>query len=550
MAFPILFDIGFIIIFSAVLAYLARFLRQPAIVAYVVAGILIGPVGLGLITNFEEINLLAELGIVFLLFSVGLEIDFRKFKNVGLAALGGGALQIIVTFLMGFAIAFTFGLSNILGIYIGLLLALSSTMIVTKILVDRDELNTLHGRIMLGILLLQDILAVVALPLLGNIGMLVTFEFVASIIFRGLGLFAIAILMNKFFFPRILDYAAERHEILFITAIGNCFFFIGASYTLGFSIAIGGFIAGLSMANFPYNIEIAGETHALRDFFAIIFFSTLGMQLNFWVIQTMFPLFIALLLFILIIKPLLLSLIYLFMGYGGRTSNSVGIGLGQGSEFMFIIAAEMFIIGQITHEFYSLLLSLVVISIIATPYFMRGRNFIYRIFSGMRIQRISHLIHPKNIHEIEYFPQKELNNHVIVFGADRMGSRIVKYLKNKGENFLVAERNPEIVKNLSSTGIYCVYGDADNDEILKKINLYRARLIILTIPFADISSFVIRKAKRFNKDVKIFARAHSEMDAERLYMAGADVVIVPEFVSAEKIIKKVEHFLHGKRHES
>lgn len=550
MAFPILFDIGFIIIFSAVLAYFARFLRQPAIVAYVVAGILIGPVGFGLITNFEEINLLAELGIVFLLFSVGLEIDFRKFKDVGLAAMGGGALQITVTFLLGLAIAFAFGLGNIIGVYFGLLLALSSTMIVTKILADKDELNTLHGRIMLGILLLQDILAVVALPMLGNIGMLFSFEFIASIVLRGIGLFAIAILLNKFFFPRILDYAAERHEILFVTAIANCFFFIGASYVLGFSIAIGGFIAGLSMANFPYNIEIAGETHALRDFFAIIFFSTLGMQLNFWVIQSMFPLFITLFIFIVIIKPLIFSLIYLFMGYGGRTANSIGMGLGQGSEFMFIIAAEMFIIGNITHEFYSLLLSLVVISVIATPYFMRGRNLIYRVFSRMRIQRISHLIHPRNIHEIEYFPQKELGNHVIVFGADRMGGRIVKYLKNKGEDFLVAERNPEIVKKLSNMGIYCVYGDADNDEILKKINLYKARLVILTIPFADVSSFVIRKAKRFNKDVKIFARAHSEMDAERLYMAGADVVIVPEFVSAEKIIKKVEHFLHGKKHES
>ncbi|NIO22799.1 MAG: hypothetical protein GTN38_02100 [Candidatus Aenigmarchaeota archaeon] len=547
---PILFDIGFIIIFSAVLAYFARFLRQPAIVAYVVAGVLIGPIhGLGLISNFEEIKLLSELGIVFLLFSVGLEIDFRKFKNVGLAALSGGALQIVITFLLGFAIASVFGMGH-MGVYFGLLLALSSTMIVTKILVDKDELNTMHGRIMLGILLLQDIIAVVALPLLRDVGMFITFDFVASIILKGVGLFAIAILLNKFFFPRILDYAAERHEILFITAIGNCFFFIGASAVLDFSIAVGGFIAGLSMANFPYNIEIAGETHALRDFFAIIFFSTLGMQIDFGVIQGMFPVFITLFLFIVIIKPLIFSMIYLFMGYGGRTSNSIGMGLGQGSEFMFIIAMEMFIAGMLAPEFYSLLLSLVVVSIVATPYFMRGRNLIYRTFSRMRIDRISHLIHPRSIHEIEYFPQKELENHVIVFGADRMGGRIVKYLKNKGEKFLVAERNPEIVKNLGSMGIYTVYGDADNDEILKKINLYKARLVILTLPYADISSFVIRKAKRFNKDVKIFARAHSEMDAERLYMAGADVVIVPEFVSAEKIIKKVEHFLHGKKHES
>ncbi len=550
---PILFDIGFIIIFSAILAYLARFLKQPAILAYVFAGIIIGPAGFGLITNFEEIKLLSELGIVFLLFSVGLEIDFRKFKNVGLAAMGGGALQMVLTFLIGYAIAFVFGLSGMMGVYIGLLLALSSTMILTKILVDRDEINTLHGRIMLGILLLQDVVAVVALPLLSNIGIftsLGSLEFVFYIVLKGIGLFALAIVLNRFLFPFVLDYAAKRHEILFITAVANCFFFIGASYVLGFSIAIGGFIAGLSMANFPYNIEIAGEIHALRDFFSIIFFSTLGMQLNFWVIQNSFPLFITLFFAIILLKPLILALIYLFMGYGGRTSNSIAIGLGQGSEFMFIIAAEMFILGNITQEFYSLLLGLVVISMISTPYFMSGRNLFYKTFSRLRIQRISHLIHPKSIHEIEYFPGKEMENHVILFGADRMGGRIVKYLKNKGENFVVVERNPEIVKKLSGMGIYCVYGDADNDEILKKIFLYKAKLVILTIPFADISSFVIRKAKRFNKDVKIFARAHSEMDAERLYMAGADIVIVPEFVSAEKIIKKVEHSLYEKKHET
>ncbi len=552
MAFPLLFDIGFIVIFSAILAYLARFLKQPAIVAYVVAGIIIGPVGFGLITNFEEIALLSELGIVFLLFSVGLEIDFRRFRNVGFAALVGGALQIVLTFLVGFAIALIFGLGSVMGIYLGLLLALSSTMILTKILVDRDELNTLHGRITLGILLLQDIIAVVALPILSNLETFATLasaELIMYIVLKGVGLFAIAIVLNKFFFPYILDYAAERHEILFLTAVANCFFFIGASYVLGFSIAIGGFIAGLSMANFPYNIEIAGEMHALRDFFAIIFFSTLGMQLNFWVIRSMLPLFLTLFFATLAIKPMILAFIYLFMGYGGRTSNSIAVGLGQASEFMFIIAAEEFMLGNITHEFYSLLLSLVVVSMITTPYFMRGRNLIYRTFSRLKIQRISHLIHPRSIHEIEYFPRTHLSDHVIIFGADRMGGRIVKYLKNKGENFVVVERNPEIVKNLSNMGIYCVYGDADNDEILKKISLYRARLVILTIPFADISSFVIRKAKRFNKDVKIFARAHSEADAERLYMSGADIVIVPEFVSAEKIIKKVEHFLHGKKHE-
>ncbi|MCK4532103.1 MAG: cation:proton antiporter, partial [Candidatus Aenigmarchaeota archaeon] len=346
MPLPILFDLGLIIFISAILAYFAKMLRQPLIVAYVLAGVIVGPVGLGLITNTEEIALLSELGIVFLLFSVGLEIDFRRLRHVGFVAFMGGTIQVVLTFLLGFAVAMLFGMTNILGIYIGLLLALSSTMIVAKILADRDELNTLHGRIMLGILLLQDIVAVIALPFLRNIDSLFSLEFAGSIVLRGLGLFAIAILLNRFFFPRILDYAAEKHEVLFLTAIANCFFFIGASYILGFSIAIGGFIAGLSMANFPYNIEIAGEVHSLRDFFSIVFFSSLGMQLNFWVIQGMFPLFITLLLLVMLLKPVILTVIYLFLGYGGRTSGYVGLGMGQASEFMFIIAAEMFLIGS------------------------------------------------------------------------------------------------------------------------------------------------------------------------------------------------------------
>lgn len=548
MALPLLFDIGLVIFLSAVLAYVAKMLKQPIILAYVVAGLIIGPAGLALITNVEEIALLSELGIVFLLFSVGLEIDFRKFKDVGLVALGGGSVQVILTFILGIIVAFLFGLPPVYGIYIGLLLAFSSTMIVTKILVDRDEVNTLHGRIMLGILLLQDIIAVVAIPLLSNMSHLLSVEFVGSIILKGIGLFAIAILMNKFFFPRILDYAAQRHEIFFITAVANCFFFIGASHVLGFSIAIGGFIAGLSMANFPYNIEIEGETHALRDFFLIIFFSTLGMQLDIFVIQAQFQLFITLLLIALLVKPVILGMIYYFIGFGGRTSNIIGLGLGQTSEFMFIIAAEQYIIGNIDRSFYSLLISVVVVSIIITPYIIHMRGHVYRLLSRMKpsFMHRSKWTHPNSISKLENPPEKRFRNHIVIYGAHRMGERIVDYLMDREEKFIVVERDPEVVKHLSGKGIKCVYGDAENEEIFKKVNLGNARIVIITIPYADASSFVIRKAKRMDSKIKILVRAHSEMDAERLYKAGADVVIIPEFVSAEKLIKKLDHVLSGK----
>jgi CPA2 family monovalent cation:H+ antiporter-2 len=539
MALPLLFDVGLIIFASAVLAYVARFLRQPVIIAYVLAGVIVGPAWLGLITNPDEISLLSELGIVFLLFSVGLELDFRRLRQVGFATLLGGSVQIISTFILGFVVAAAFGLQGSLAVYVGLLMAFSSTMIVAKILADREELNTLHGRIMIGVLLLQDVVAVVALPFLGSLSTLPSVEFASLVVIKGLGLFAIAILANRFVFPRVLDYAAKKHEILFITAVANCFLFIGLSYFFGFSIAIGGFIAGLSMANFPYNVEIGGEVHALRDFFSIIFFSSLGMQLNFLAIGGYLPVFAVLLLMLLFVKPVILAATYLLMGYGGRTSSYIGLGLGQTSEFMFIIAAELFMLGSITREFYSLLIAIVVISILITPYLLGTRNVFYNFLSRFKI-------HPKSIREIEN-PPSALSGHTVVFGAHRMGEKVIEYLGKNREKFVVVERDPEIVKKLGRSGVHAVYGDAENDELMSKIYLGSAKLLVMTIPYADVTSYVVRKARKLNGKMRIFARARDEIDAEMIYKAGADIVVIPEVVSGENIVKKIDHYLKEKK---
>jgi len=299
------------------------------------------------------------------------------------------------------------------------------------------------------------------------------------------------------------------------------------------------------MANFPYNVEIAGEVHALRDFFSILFFSTLGMQVNFMVLQHSLPLFITLMLLLVLLKPALLSMIYLLLGYGGRTSGYVGLGLGQSSEFIFILVAEMLVIGTITREFYSLFISVVVLSIVITPYAMNARSGFYKLFSRFKLPK--RLLHSKSILVIENQPKDQMKRHVIVFGAHIMGNKIIKYLTSVKEKFVVIERDPEIVKELGRQKIYIKYGDAENEEILEKVGLAKAKLVILTIPYADTSSFVIRKARRLNPGIRIIARAQNEQDAESLYLAGADAVIIPELVSAEKVVKKIDHFRKEKK---
>jgi Kef-type K+ transport system membrane component KefB len=544
----LLVDIGFIIVLATVLAYAARYLKQPILVAYVLSGIIIGPIGLGLITDISDIYLLAEFGVAFLLFTIGLEIDVHKLRSVGKPSLVGGFIQVGITFVLGFFLAILLGLGSTLAIYIGSLIAFSSTMIVAKLLVDSDEINTLHGRIMIGILIIQDLLVILIIPVLKSINGLFSFDIFLGSVLNGVGLFAIAIVLNRFVFRSLLEKAARSGEILFLTTISVCFAFIGASVVLDFPIAIGAFFGGLALAKSPYNTEIYGKMRSLRDFFLVIFFATLGIQLDLSALSTMFTEFIVILLVIVLIKPIILVLTYLFMGYGGRTSSAVGLGMGQASEFSFIIASiGLWEFGHLSHEAYSLIISLIVVSMIITPYFVKFRKGIYYLFSDWHIPGKKRLRVPKNLQKMYYKPEGSLEKHVIVIGTDTMGKRVIDYLKDKKVKFIVADHNPEIIKKLTQSGVYALYGDAGNEDLLKELGLYRAKMAILTIPDTDLSGFVINKAKRFNPDIKIFAKAPSEEKAQDLYLDGADFVVVPEYVSGGTIIRKIESTLGRKR---
>ncbi|MCK4713977.1 MAG: NAD-binding protein, partial [Candidatus Aenigmarchaeota archaeon] len=321
---------------------------------------------------------------------------------------------------------------------------------------------------------------------------------------------------------------------------------MGLAYALDFSIAIGAFIGGIALSGFPYSLEIFGEMHRLRDFFAVLFFVSLGMMLQLGAILEFLPLFIILFVITVILKPLIFSMIYLVLGYGGRTASVIGLGMGQASEFSFILAAQGLALnhfGDISNEIYSVIIAVVVFSMISTPYLMKSRNSIYNLFC--RFSFFERVGAPHHVKKLEKHPKKELKNHIVVFGCDVMGGKVVDYLEQKKKPFIVAEHNPEVIRELSQKGVYTIYGDADNEDLLKESGLYKARLGIVTIPDVEIAGFVIGKARRFNPRIKIFARAHSKDEAEALYRVGADFVVVPDFVSGGTLVRKIEHFLSG-----
>ncbi|MBD3260478.1 MAG: sodium:proton exchanger, partial [Candidatus Altiarchaeales archaeon] len=354
----LLWDMGLMIVAATLGAHLARIFRQPLIVGYVLAGVIIGPSILGLITNHDVIRTFSELGIAFLLFIVGLELDLKKLASVGRASTIIALVNSTVMFCAGYAAAHMLGFTALEPVYMGLVLAISSTMVVIKILSDKNELETLHGRIILGILLVQDIIAITALSILSTIKTphdlsTILFADILNGVFVGAGLFSIALVISRFILPSLFRVISTSHELLFITALSVFFLFTGLSQAIGFSLAVGAFVAGIAIATFPYNLEIEWKMKSLRDFFSTIFFVSLGMEifeLNAHAILISIPFIIL----ILTLKPLTFIPLTSLLGYGRRVSFLTGASLTQISEFSLIIAMTGLSLGHIDNFFFSI----------------------------------------------------------------------------------------------------------------------------------------------------------------------------------------------------
>ncbi|RLJ01531.1 MAG: hypothetical protein DRP11_04245, partial [Candidatus Aenigmatarchaeota archaeon] len=427
--FTLIIDMGLVIIIGTVLAILAKAMKQPPMIAYIVAGILLGPFGLSLISSQHEISVLSELGVAFLLFIAGVELDVGKMKKVGKVAMITGILQVTITLLIGFSVSEFLGFNFMESIYIGLVVAFSSTMVVVKHLSETYRLNSLQGRISIGILLLQDIAVILALSLLGNLENFMSWPVFSRIIINGLGLVSIAVVMSKFIFPTVLRYSANSKETLFLVSVSTCFFFIGISYYLGFSVAIGGFIGGLALASYPYNIEIASKIMPLRDFFTVIFFATLGMQIDLMVMGTNLMVIGALLLILLIVKPLIIILILSSMGYGSRVPILTGLGLSQASEFSFVLARDGLLLDRITPATYSIIITLTVFTMALTPYMDKIGKRISKTLS--RRFPNGFLIFKHTVKDLDLLEGEELKNHVVLLGCHETGREILDKFHDK-----------------------------------------------------------------------------------------------------------------------
>lgn len=533
-------EITIVIVLSALLSILFRLLKQPAILAYILAGIIVGPFGDLQLQSKEVLRLMGEFGVTLLLFMVGLELRLGGLKSVGKVALICGILQIIFTWAVGSLISSQLGFSPLNSFYISLALTFSSTIIIIKLLSDKKDLNSLYGKISLGVLLVQDAFVILILIFLSGFntidktGLLPTDVLISLI--KAVMLFGLLMYLSRSILPKLVDKIAHSGETLFLFSIAWALGLsaLVGSPLVGFSIEIGGFLAGLSLANSSESFQIVGRVRSLRDFFVVIFFVLLGMNMSFTSIEAIWMPAFILSAFVLIGKPFIVMAIMSVLGYRKRTSFLVGLTNSQISEFSLILLFLGVRVGHIDSQIVSLVTMVGIITFAISTYLILYNGKIFRLLGGWL--DLFEWAHPKR----EESEVGELKNHVVLIGANRTGRSILNALKDEGENVVVIDFDPDIVNELKEEKVLNLFGDISDSHIQEKAQLKTAKLIISTIPDADDNMLLIDGLKHFKNRAKIIVAAYNGRDAKKLYRQGADYVIIPHLIGGRHIAKLIE----------
>ncbi len=524
---------GLIILVVLGVSFVMKILKQPLIIGYILSGILVGPFFLNLIKGSDLIIVFSEMGIAFLLFIVGLRLSPKVIKEVGAVALITGLGQIIFTSLIGYFIATLFGFSVIASIYIAIALTFSSTIIIMKLLSDKDALEKLYGKISIGFLLVQDLVAILILIIISSLS---SGDGSSSLLFatllKGLLVIVILIPISYYVLPFFSDFFAKSQEFLFLFAISWGFGLSILFLYLGFSIEVGALIAGIMLSISPYSYEISSKLKSLRDFFIISFFLILGSQMVFGDISNLLVPGIVLSLFILIGNPLIVMVLMGLLGYSKKTGFMSGLTVAQISEFSLILIALGVRVGNLGSEILSFVTMVGLFTIAGSSYMIIYSDFIYSKISGFLS-----IFEKKNVKDKEVI---EKDYDYFLLGYNRVGFSLIRSFSKINKNFLVIDYDPRVVNDLKKRGIDALYGDVEDSDFLEDLGISKAKLIVSTIPEKDTNRVVLDVLKRNKSDSIVLLTARQIKDAFDLYRLGADYVILPHFLGGEYTGRLIE----------
>lgn len=532
----IFLEITVVICIASILAIIFRYFKQPAILAYILTGVLIGPLGIIKLENPEVMKSLGQIGITLLLFMLGLELRLSELRSVGKVALITGVGQILFTTAVGFLICFALGFPNIASLYMAIALTFSSTIIIVKLLSDKKDLNSLYGKIAVGVLLVQDFVAIIALIFLSgfqNGGETVTIANFGLVILKAILLFGWVILFSNTVLPKFINKIAGSSEILFLFSLAWAFGMsaLVSSPFIGFSIEIGGFLAGLALANTAENYQIVAKVRSLRDFFITIFFVTLGMSLVFKNGPAIWVPAVILALYVLIGNPLILTGILGILGYRKRTSFLVGLTVSQISEFSIIVVLMGFQLNQVSSDVVSIITLSGAITFVLSTYMIMNGRILYK-----KLSPYLSVFEQRQINE-QVMEKENLENHTVMVGANRMGESILDALLKIDHQVVVVDFDPDVIGRLKDKKVRCVFGDIADIEIHERIDLDKAKLVISTVPDPEDNLILLESLKRINKKAIIVVCAMEKEDARDLYKAGADYVVLPHLAGGRHLAK-------------
>jgi Kef-type K+ transport system membrane component KefB len=543
MAQEVLFSISIIIGIAALLTIIAKAVKQPPLIAYLVTGVIVGPLFLGILqpdaASSELIQIFAHIGVSFLLFIVGLSLDLRVLKEVGGVSTIAGFCEILVTGAIGILIAYGLGFSSTSALYLGAALAFSSTVVIVKILSDKKEIDTLHGRIALGILIIEDFVAAIALMVIPLINTGITLLPILAQLGIVILLIVVIFLFSIFILPRILDNVARNQEVLFLFGVAWALLLAMLFDTLGFSIEIGALIAGMSMASSKYTLELGGKMKPLRDFFVVLFFVFFGSQLATAISWPILRTALLLSVFVIIGKPIIVMTILRIFGYKKKTNFLTGSSLAQISEFSLILILLGFTLGHVNQEIMSLAVLVAIITIGISSYSI---YYSHHIFSKM--SKWLNVFEGKRRHLGQ---RSEKPYDIILFGYHRIGYKIGKVLKENGIRFLVVDYNPKVVLELSKKRIDCVYGDASDKEFLRELSIDKSKILISTIPDVESNLAIKEMLHELNSDIVFIATTEQPKIAVELYKKGVDYVIIPHHLGGDYMAHLIEKFHTDKK---
>ncbi|MGE5380123.1 MAG: cation:proton antiporter, partial [Methylocystaceae bacterium] len=522
----ILVDITIVFITALIGGNLAQFLRQSPLIGYIIGGIIAGPHVLRWVTNTSSINDMAEIGVILLMFTLGIEFSISRLANVKKIAILGSILQIGLQVLITISLAHLMQVTVYQALFIGCVVSISSTMIVLRVLSEQGHLNSIQGQIMLGMLIVQDLAVVVMVSLLPRLGHLtgINWRSFLTTTLAALGLVLFTVYLAQKVVPRIMNKAVRTNnsDLFLVLAlslgmgVATLFHYLGASFSLG------AFIAGLLVSDSDYAHELLGKIASLRDAFVILFFVSAGMLIDPTALFADFRLLFILLILIMPVKFLLFYLITRVFKYHKRIAFYVGMGMMQTGEFSFVMARIGLDNGIFDPVIYNVILASTLITILAAPSFMRWSPIWYNQLTKTSKRQRSRIV------DQEQTKDPVMTDHVLLCGFGRVGKEIGTALRAMAVPFMVVEYDFRAVMELKELQIPYVYGDASNLSVLRQVSVGKAKLAVLTLPDALVNERAIRKLLKLNPDIKIIARAHSGWEKQILLDAGAFEVVQPE----------------------